>query len=312
MQDDSPSYDMASTMPPKRRGSVGRQLLITLLAFLLGGGLVGYLAWSGELSRYLPPRAESRQSRAADSGEAGIGGAAPPAAGALRDQAAVGSLEARLAMLEDRFSRLDFEARAASGNASRAEALLIATSARRAIERGEPLGPIEDQLRLRFAGAQPQAVDAIITFAQAPVTIDQLTARLEALAPDLTGNSQDASLWERTREELASLFRVRSDSPTLLAPTARIERARLMLTARRVRSAIGEVERLPGADAADKWVADAQRFGEVQRALDLIETTAMLEPRRLKDGSGQEVSDASPLSTVRTEPAAPSPLQGKG
>ena len=225
--------------------------------------------------------------------------------------AAMTAMETRLALLEDRFSRLNFQANAASGHAARAEGLLIAFAARRTIERGEPLGYVADQLTLRFADAQPQAVETITEFARRPVTLDQLSARLEALAPDLTDTSRDRTLWERARVELSNLFTVRSDSPTLVAPAARIDRARLMLTARRIGPAIDEVERLPGAEAARTWIADARRFQEAQRALDRIETTAMLEPRRLKDGSGQEVDEPSPLSTPAPS-LAPAPTATPG
>jgi hypothetical protein len=102
---------------------------------------------------------------------------------------------------------------------------------------------------------------------------------------------------------------VRSDSPTLVAPQARIDRARLMLSARRIRTAIDEVRRLPGAEAANKWILDAQRFQEAQRALDLLETTAMLEPRKLKDGAGQAVNQPSPLATPSAVPTLETPPQ---
>jgi hypothetical protein len=309
MQDDNPTFPT----PPRRRKSTGKRIVALLLAFLLGAGGGAYLAWSGELDRFLPQRAGRAQQAATDGAGARMAGGAGANQAALASRApldVMGSLETRLAMLEERFSRINFEADAASGNAARAEGLLIAFSARRMIERGEPLGFVADQLRLRFADAQPQAVDTIVQFASNPVTIDELGARLEALTPDLTDNSQNLNFWQRTRQEVVSLFRVRSDSPTLLAPQARIDRARLMLSARRIRTAIAEVERLPGADAADKWIADARRFQEVQRALDLVETTAMLEPRRLKDGAGQPVEQASPLSTPSAAPtpeAAPQP-----
>ncbi|WP_236555053.1 hypothetical protein [Novosphingobium sp. 9U] len=276
-----------------------------LLAFLAGAGGVAYLAWHGDLARYLPAPSNAGQSSATGGAQDAVGsGAASQVAGGRTQPAmnAVVSMEARLAMLEDRFSRLDFQASAASGNAARAEALLIASSARRLVERGAQLGFVADQLTLRFGDAQPQAVQTITTFARNPVTIDQLTARLEALAPDLTDTSQSMNLWSRTRQEVANLFTVHSDSPTLLTPAARIDRARLMLTARRIDNAIDEVERMPGAEAAQKWIADARRFEDAQRALDLIETTAMLEPRRLKDGSGQDVTQSSPLSTPEPSP----------
>jgi len=313
MQDDNPTIAMEAPLPLRRQKSGAWPALLALIAFLLGAGLVAYFAWSGELSRCLPARAGGVQSAATNRGSSGTDNASAPdeAQQTAKALPAVVSLEARLAMLEDRFSRIDFAADAASGNAARAEGLLIASSARRLIERGEPLGYVADQLRLRFADAQPQAVETITAFSRSPVTIDQLTARLEALAPDLTDTSQETNFLERTRQELASLFTVHSDSPTLLAPTARIDRARLMLTARRIGGAIDEVERLPGAESANKWIADAKRFDDAQHALDLLETTAMLEPRRLKDGSGQEVDQPSPLSTPepRPTPASSSPVR---
>ncbi|MET1754441.1 hypothetical protein ABVV53_03015 [Novosphingobium sp. RD2P27] len=291
MQDDFSTM----AIPPRPRTRVGGYVIVGLAAFLLGAASLGALVWHGDFERLLPARTTPAQA------DAGV--ATPPAdenertEGSASSRAAVTSLETRLALLEDRFSRLDFQADAASGNAARAEGLLIANAARRMIERGEPLGYVADQLRLRFADAQPRAVATITEFARRPVTLDQLSARLEALAPDLTNNSQDLSWWQRTRQELSSLFVVRRDSPTLVAPAARIERARLMLTARRMGAAIDEVERLPGAELANNWIADARRFQNVQRALDLIETTAMLEPRRLKDGTGKDVQQPSPLST---------------
>lgn len=308
MQDDNPTIVMDGPLPPAHRKSSAWPALLALLAFLLGAGSVAYFAWTGELARYLPE--QSGKSTAAvmseDSSETGSATVANTAPQAAQAGPAVVSLEARLAMLEDRFSRINFKADAASGNAARAEGLLVASAARRLVERGEPLGYVSDQLRLRFADAQPQAVATITAFSRNPVTIDQLTARLEALAPDLTDTSQETNFLDRTRQELASLFTVHSDSPTLLAPEARIDRARLMLTARRIGSAIDEVERLPGAETANKWIADARRFDDAQQALDLLETTAMLEPRRLKDGSGQDIDQPSPLSTPEPSPV-PSP-----
>ena len=273
-----PVYASTSPAPasaPRRKSGFGT-LLFALVAFLLGAGLVGYFAWHGELARYLPARDGGRQSSATDGGSATTGDAAAANAAAAPQREAVVSLEARLAMLESRFALLDFKADAASGNAARAEGLLIASAARRLVERGQSLGYVADQLRLRFADAQPQAVETITTFARNPVTIDQLSARLEALAPDLTNTAPSTNLLERARQEVASLLTVHSDSPMLLTPAARIDRARLMLTARRIGSAIDEVERLPGAEAANKWIADARRFDATQQALDLVETTAML------------------------------------
>ena len=89
---------------------------------------------------------------------------------------------------------------------------------------------------------------------------------------------------------------MRRDPSLAVRPEARIERAKLMLAAGQIDEAIGDVSRLPGATAASKWIEDARRYGEAQQSLDLIETTAMIEPRRLQDANGKRVDQQSPLA----------------
>lgn len=291
-----------TTAPQVRTPSRSRLgvVFVALLAFLLGAVLVAWAGSRGYLERMqaLPSATEApKEESGTRNGKAQPQATATTARPTPEQIAAIGSIEGRLALLEDRLSRIDFQADAASGNAARAEGLLIAFAARRMIDRGEPLSYVADQLRLRFANAQPRAVQTVVDFSKNPVTIDELRARLEALSPELSETESSRGLWERARGELASMFTVHRDSSTLLTPSARIERAGVMLTARRIGNAIGEVERLPGAEAADRWIADARRFEEVQRALDLLETTAMLEPSRLRDAEGGTVDQPSPLST---------------
>lgn len=304
MQDNSATV----SPPPIRTRSRSITLFVALLAFVLGGGLVAWAASHGYLSRMLQiPDAQETAAVVAEPEDdaTGVQGPAVVAPPTAEQMAALGSVEGRLAMLEDRLSRADFETQAASSNATRAEGLLIAFAARRMIDRGEPLSYVADQLRLRFMDAQPHAVDTIISFSAKPVTLDELTARLEALSSDLTQTSSKLSLWNRARAEMSSLFTVHRESPELLSPAARIGRARMMLTARRIDPAIGEVERLPGAEAANTWIADARRYRDVQRALDLLETTAMLEPNRLQDAAGHKADKPSPLAT-------PAPVETTG
>ena len=296
MQDDPAPQIQTST---RSRSGV---IFVALLAFLLGALLVAWAGSRGYLDRLQPtPEATEATEPALVTNEEGVlpeaTATAPPRAATPEQLETIGTLEGRLAMLEDRLSRLDQQTDTASGNATRAEGLLIAFAARRMIDQGEPLSYVADQLRLRFANAQPRAVQTVIDFSRNPVTVDELRARLEALSPELSLTDKNQSLWERARREVASLFAVRRDTSTLLTPQARIERANVMLTARRVGKAIDEVERLPGAEAADRWVADARRYQQVQQALDLLETTAMLEPRRLQDGEGHKVNQPSPLAS---------------
>ncbi|WP_261320521.1 MICOS complex subunit MIC60 [Qipengyuania aquimaris] len=204
-----------------------------------------------------------------------------------------GGLDQRLAAAEQRLTRLDLQAQAAAGNAARAEGLLIAFAVRRAIDRGAELGYLADQLRLRFGDALPNAVNTIISFSREPVTLDQLIARLDGLAPQLQ-SGDDRGGFERFTEELGALFTIRRESAPSPQPEMRLERARLFLLSGRPDDAVAEVRNLPGASQADQWLRDAERYASTQRALDLIETAAVLEPRRLRDGAGNRISQPSP------------------
>lgn len=289
--------DELNTLPPatyERRPRSGRAMLIVaLLAFLVGIALTGWLVWEGKLSALLGRRPVAAQQ------------AAPAHAVAARNQPVMpspegnpglGAIETRLALMEERMSRLDLKAEAATGNAARAEALLVAFAVRRKIDSGQPLGYLEDQLRLRFGDAQPNAVQTIIAAAKQPVTLDQLVTQLVASSPALASAPRNEDAWTFVKRELSNLVVLRRQTTPSPAPENRVERARLMLASGKVEEAIAEVQRLPGAPAARDWIDAARRYSETQRALDLIETTAMLEPYRLQNGAGQRIEQPSPLA----------------
>lgn len=190
------------------------------------------------------------------------------------------ALGARVAELEQRLSRITLQAESASGNASRAEGLLVAFAVRRALDRGLSLGYLEAQLRLRFGDDQPNAVKTIIETSREPVTLEQLRTGLDAIAPELVGRSGDnGSLWTGLRRELGELFVVRPAGTQSPRATERLERARRYLAGGMADKAIAEVQAMPGAAAAGEWLIEARRYHEARRALDLIETAAILEPR---------------------------------
>jgi hypothetical protein len=190
------------------------------------------------------------------------------------------ALAVRVAELEQRLSRITLEAESVSGNASRAEGLLVAFAVRRALDRGLSLGYLDAQLRLRFGDDQPNAVKTIIETARDPITLEQLRAKLDELAPQLVGRTENGgSLWTGIRRELSELFVVRPAGTLSTRASERLDRARRYLSGEQVDKAIEEVEALPGKDAAEDWLIDARRYHEARRALDLIETAAILEPR---------------------------------
>ncbi|UVI40660.1 hypothetical protein [Qipengyuania spongiae] len=302
---------MDDTTGTRRNSASMRPVFIALVAaFLLGGGLTGYGVYRWLDDRQAPPAPAETGAPVASSVEDAASGPAPtPSASAAiaaseeeQSEAAEavervaeqqGGLDQRLAAAEQRLARLDLQSQAAAGNAARAEGLLIAFAARRSVERGVELGYLADQLRLRFGDALPNAVAAVISASRQPVTIDQLLARLDGLAPDLTENDGGIS-WDRFKSELSSLFVVRRESTPSPQPQRRIDRARLFLQSGRISAAVAEVSALPGASRARRWITDAERLAAAQNALDLIETAAVLEPRMLRDGRGEQIEQASP------------------
>ena len=288
MQDDFINQPLRA---PVRRGSNGRYLALALIAAVALGGAGGL--WGASQFGWID---FNPQSTAAETLAAPFAAptASPSGAAAETAQSALG---VRMAELEQRMTKLNLEADAASGNAARAEGLLIASAARRAVERGVPLGYLEDQLKLRFGNAQPNAVATLSEVSHNPVTLDALEQGLAALGPTLIEVPRDTNLASRVRAELADLFVIRRTTAPSPAPERRYERARMFLDTGRTQAAIDEVERMPGHEAASEWLALAQRFVRAERALDLIETAAILEPRDLNDGSGTPVAAPSGTNT---------------
>jgi hypothetical protein len=281
--------EVLSEPPPAQRrpGSIRTLLAVALASFALGAVLFGLVAWtagpslSSLLDREPAPVAPAR-----------VAVPIPVAEVTLTQR----GFDLRIAAIEQRLAHIDLQAAAASGNAARAEGLLIAFAARRMVDRGTPLGFLEEQLKVRFADAQPNAVATVIAGAAKPVTLDQLTARLQAMAPALAQGPPDETGWSRVKREFSNLFVIRHDSSPSTTAKSRIDRALLFAREGRIDQAIAEVQRLPAAASAADWIAAAQRYQAVHRALDLIESTALIEPRRLNDGSGKAVDQPSPVA----------------
>ncbi len=215
---------------------------------------------------------------------------------AARTAAGLAQDNERIAALEQRIETLSRAADAAAGNATHAESIMVAAAARRAVERGEPLGYLANQLRLRFAVAQPDAVERVIAAAARPVTLSYLSAELERLAPTLKGAPAESG-WSWVRRETSDLFTIRRNDRLAPDPEARLQRARLYLVNGRVDMAVGEVNQLPGRAAARTWLGQARDYQIATRALDMIEASAVIS--------------ASPLARA-TQPAGPPPRVAAG
>jgi hypothetical protein len=281
---------------PPRAALRGRANGAWLAAALIGAVALGGVASivAGQRLGWIEMRGDPANAAPANTAVSSpVPGASPTNPTEAGAQAALG---VRMAELEQRMTRLNLQAESAAGNAARAEGLLIAAAVRRAIERGAPLGYLEDQLKLRFGNAQPNAVETLIDAAAHPVTLDALEAGLRAVAPVLANPPSRAGTLARVRGELSNLFVIRKANAPSPAPERRLERARMFVETDRVPAAIGEVERMPGRAAAREWIELANRYVRTERALDLIETAAVLEPRQLQDAGGAAVTaPATPL-----------------
>lgn len=183
---------------------------------------------------------------------------------------------ARIAALETRLAAIESQAQAAAGSVGRADALLVAFATRRAIDRGVALGYLEPLLVQRFGGSHQAAVATVITASRDPVRLDRLTADYEVLGPSLRGGGPEEGWWASFRRELGTIVSIhRSDTPSP-QPQARFDRALARLKSGEVDQALAETMRMPGAASASQWIAQARRYSAAHRALDEIESAALL------------------------------------
>lgn len=183
---------------------------------------------------------------------------------------------ARISTIETRLSAIESQAEAAAGSAGRADAMLIAFAARRAIDRGVALGYLEPLLVQRFGAQHQAAVATIVTASRDPVRLDALIAEYRALGSSLQRGGPEEGWWEGFRRELGSIVSVhRADTPSP-QPQARFSRALARLEVGQVDAALAETMRLPGAAGASQWTARARRYIAVHRALDEVESAALL------------------------------------
>ncbi len=187
---------------------------------------------------------------------------------ALEEQQ-IASLESRLAAVENATAR-------AEGSAGRADALVVAFAARRAIDRGVALGYLETLLVDRFGAQHRAAVATVITASHQPVRLDDLIAQYDALGPDLSRGGPQDSWWTNVKRELGSLVEIHSVDQPASDAAASYERARERLESGNVDEALAETMRLPGAARVGDWTDKARRYIAAHRALDEIESAALL------------------------------------
>ncbi|URW75718.1 hypothetical protein M9980_00315 [Sphingomonas donggukensis] len=274
-----------------------------VVAFLLGIATVAALLpvvqkWR---DRQATPAAQPTPAPAAVVAQPTITAAAPQTLDALAIRAA--ALDAQLRGVEGRMAATDAASRTAAGYATRAEGLMIAFAARRALDRGLALGYVEGQLRSRFDADEPQAVATVIAAAHAPVTREDLRLALDTIAPTLSGSSLRDGFFRSVGRELSNLVVLRRESTPSPRPADRLERARRLIDAGNVEAALAEVARMPGATSATSWIEAAKRYNAARRALNTIELAAI---------SGRTTPVAPTAGPIMAAPPTVGPIMDAG
>jgi hypothetical protein len=250
------------------RGNAVPAMIAALIAFLLGlaamAAVFRFTAWGDPA----PPLDQPQP-------VAPLQAAPPPGTDVATLAAREQALAARLDALDARLRVTDADARTAGSYAGRAEAMMLISAARRIIERGQALGFVGPELRARFGAAEPQAVATILRAAGEPVTLEDLRFALDQIAPRLSTAAPGVGWWDSVRRELGSLVIIRKESAPSPHPRERLQRARRLLAQGHVEASLAEINRLPGAQGAESWMAAASRYVETRRALDTLEAAAI-------------------------------------
>lgn len=251
------------------------RFLLGLLLLLIGAAAsVWALAHYQGAARFLgvaPAAAPAPQQRTFQ-----VVAAPPPTASGPQAASDNPNVEAQIVGLQQRVQQVENESQQAQGSAGRADALLIAFAARRAIERGVPLGYLEPLLVDRFGPNHPQAIATIVTASRTPVRLSDLIAQYQDLEPDLVGGAPDKGLWASISNGFGSLISIHRANRPSTQPEARYQRALSYLMGGEVDSALAETMRLPGATRASSWIGKARQYVAVHRSLDEIETAALI------------------------------------
>ncbi|MFD1787797.1 hypothetical protein ACFSC3_09440 [Sphingomonas floccifaciens] len=283
--------------PPRRRSR--GTMIVALFAFLIGLVAMYYLLpalqrWTGHATTAPTEATQAATTTPAAQPVQRAMPADPATVDALTVRAA--ALDAQLRGIEGRMAAADTASRNAATQARRAEGLLIAFAARRAIDRGLSLGYLESQLRARFGAEQPQAVAAVIGAVGSP-TLADLREGLTQIAPTLTTGTRQDGFFKTVWRELSGLIILRRETAPSTRPDDRLQRARVVLDGGNVEGALAEVSRMPGAANASKWIDAAKRYIDTRRALNTLEQDAIGTP-----------IPAEPVPVAAAVPAEPTPV----
>jgi len=293
-------YPRAEVRPGRSRLFIA----VILLAFVVTIVAIALLfsRWTGgfDLSQAVTGQPSMENASGPSALPSGVAGEAA-ATGTSGFTGTLDGVNAQVLDLEQRLMHVSIAAQSASGYANRAEAIMVAFAARRALDAGSPLGYIEGQLRLLFGEAQPKAVATIINAGSEPVTINKLRAGLEDINLLVLQGDPNESWWNAATRELGNLAVIRKAGSPPPEPEQRLARARRAVEAGQIEDAMADVAALRQIPAIAQWLEQARRYNEAHRALDVIEAAAILEPRAapIVTAAPQSANTAKPTDQAK-------------
>jgi hypothetical protein len=203
-------------------------------------------------------------------------------------------------------------AQVATGNDTRAEAVITAISVRRTLEKGLPLGSLAYPLQAQFANRQPAAVATLLSIADKPVSLRTIQSGFDEISTKLDQSGSKDALWPRLLREMNELFVLRKDGTAAPSPQQRSVLVARLVSNGEIARAAKLVENMPGAANATQWLSDARNYIAMETALDIIEKAALAAtvalPAPPVETTGSGVEELTPVSPIPAEPSDPLPV----
>lgn len=157
---------------------------------------------------------------------------------------------------------------------ARTRDLFLLSVARRMLEAGRPLTPIEPAIAERFATRDAAAVEALGAWSRAPQTRSTLKSRLVAIG-DLPSTEMTGGWWERLKARLSNLVTVRGERVETADSAALLTEARTAMAAGDLELAVSALSEGEWPPAVRQWLADARILLAAEEALGRLETAAL-------------------------------------
>ena len=162
---------------------------------------------------------------------------------------------------------------AAAQTDARTRDLFLLSVARRMVEAGRPLTPIEGAIADRFRTGDSAAVEALAAWSAAPQTRRTLAARLEMV--EVAAPAAPGSWWDRLKARLSGLVTVRGREPATADKGALLAQARAAMASGDLGLAVSALGEGDWPPPVQQWVADARILMAAEEALGRLETNAL-------------------------------------